>query len=210
MKKITYNKTSLIIILMYLYTIILLFAWVIPNFFSAIRFLNSIKYEIIGGYATDCFVQESVYYFSCNALNMIFFLVNIIFLTISIFKPKEVKTVGIIIIAQDSAFLLLQLWSEYFVNSIEDVVIINIKLWLIIVLTITGIVIWLSIKQKIFYLLLCVITILQLLNSITLVIGYIPYLYVPQVIFLCFHDIVLPILYWIFIIFSTPKNNYIE
>ena len=67
--------------------------------------------------------------------------------------------------------------------------------------------IWLSSKQKIFYILLATITLLQLLNTVAIVKEYIASISIPQVAFECFNGIVILILYWIFLILNRQKNK---
>lgn len=202
-----------ILILMVVYSFILLFLWYVPYLLDIIGFYNQddIKYGIAGGYISNFFIQSKIlYHFIYGILGIIFLLCLIIVLIILLFKKNMNRMVGITIISQNIALMIFQTWSKYFVNSIEDIVIIDIKFWLIIVLIITGSCILLSTKQKIFYILLGIIIILRVLNTVFLVVEHIASIYALRVAFRCFNGIVLPILYWIFLILNTSKNNSVE
>lgn len=125
----------------------------------------------------------------------------------SLFKVNTSRKIGITIISQNITILCLQVWSKYFVNSNEDTVIIDIKLWLVIVLIIAGVSIWLSTKQKVFQTLLGVTTILQMINTFTLTAEHIASIYIPQVAFQCFNGIVIPILYLIFLVLNQQRTG---
>lgn len=207
----TRKKTSFcILILMVVYSFILLFLWYVPYLLDIIGFYNQddIKYGIAGGYISNFFVQSKIlYHFIYGILGIIFLLCLIIVLIMSLFKKNINRIVGITIISQNAALIILQVWPKCLVNIIEEIVIIDIKFWLVIVLIITGNCILLSAKQKIFYILLGIITILQVLNTVFLVVEHIASIYVPQVAFHCFNGIVIPILYWIFLILNTSNKN---
>ncbi len=207
----THRKISFyILILMMIYSCMLLFLWNVPYLLSVIEFYNrgEIKYGIIDGYISNSFFQsEILYHFICGLLGITFSICLIIVLALFLLKKNMNKIFGKIIISQNVALILFQVWFKYFVNKADDAITIDIKLWLVIVLIITGICVLLSIKQTIFYLLLGIVTILQLLNTVTLVVEYMASLSIPQVTFRCFNGIVLPILYWIFLILNISREK---
>lgn len=205
-----YKKANFsVLILMVVYSCIQLVWYYIPYLLNVINFYNldAIKYGIIGGYIEESFIQSNILHpFIYGVLGIIFSLCLIAELTICLLKKYVIMVLHITIIAQNTILLCMQAWSKYFVNIVEDIVIIDIKLWLVIVLIIAGIFIWLSTKQKMFYILFGIIIILQIINTFSLVSEYIASIYVPQVVLQCFSGIVIPILYCIFLILNHKKK----
>ncbi len=207
----THRKISFyILILMMVYSCTLLFLWYVPYLLNVVEFYNreEIEYGIIGGYISNSFMQSKIlYHFICGLLGITFLICLIIVLALFLLKKNMNRIFGIAIISQNIALILFQAWPKYFVNRTNDTITIDIKLWLAVVLIITGICILLSIKQAIFYLLLSIVSMLQLLNTVTLVVENKASISVPQVAFRCFNGIVIPILYWIFLILNTSKGK---
>lgn len=184
----------------------LLFTWVFSNMFSTYRFVNNdtVKYAIIDGYASNYFIQTTICQFTYMVFDTIFSTLIFIILILSVFKIRFIKIVGIFIIEQNIITLMLNIWSRYFINT--DTVIIDIKLWLTITLIIACFCMWLLLKHNMFIVLLCIITLLQIMTTIYLVIVYFKHITDIQIIFQCFNGIVLPILYWLLIL-RCKKDN---
>lgn len=208
MKKTSHSRVNFILlILMSLWTTLILFAQAIPSLNSTIRFIDNVKYEITGGYASDFFIQRNVNYaISYNAINVLTLVCTTIFSIISIFKPKMTKLLGITIIVQNTFSLALKGWDKFLINKLDNTILIDIKMFLVIVSFVTIIFVLFSFKQKIFYLILGTITLLQCLNTISFLSEYIRSINNIYMILECFCMILVLILYWI-ILFLQIKNN---
>lgn len=208
MKKTSHSRVNFILlILMSIWTTLILFAQAIPSLNSTIRFIDNVKYEITGGYASDFFIQRNVNYaISCNAINVLTLICTTIFSIISIFKPKMTKLLGITIIVQNTFSLALKGWDKFLINKLDNTILIDIKMFLVIVSFLTIIFVLFSFKQKIFYLILGTITLLQCLNTISFLSEYIRSINNIYMILECFCMILVLILYWI-ILFLQIKNN---
>lgn len=208
MKKLSHNKVNLILlILITIWTAIILIMQAIPSLNSTFRFVNNVKYEIVGGYASDFFIQRNVTYaifynmFYASTLAIIS-----IFSVISIFKPQMFKLIGVAIIAQNTLLLSLRGWDIFLIDTLKDAILINIKTYLCIIIIITIIFTIISFRQKIFYLLLIAITLLQCFNTINFILEHIRSINNIYVIFECLCGIITLILYWI-ILLSTNRNT---
>lgn len=208
MKKTSHSRVNFILlILMSIWTTLILFAQAIPSLNSTIRFIDNVKYEITGGYASDFFIQRNVNYaISYNAINVLTLVCTTIFSIISIFKPKMTKLLGITIIVQNTFSLALKGWDKFLINKLDNTILIDIKMFLVIVSFVTIIFVLFSFKQKIFYLILGTITLLQCLNTISFLSEYIRSINNIYIILECFCMILVLILYWI-ILFLQIKNN---
>ena len=208
MKKTSHSRVNFILlILMSIWTTLILFAQAIPSLNSTIRFIDNVKYEITGGYASDFFIQRNVNYaISYNAINVLTLVCTTIFSIISIFKPKMTKLLGITIIVQNTFSLALKGWDKFLINKLDNTILIDIKMFLVIVSFVTIIFVLFSFKQKIFYLILGTITLLQCLNTISFLSEYIRSINNIYMILECFCMILVLILYWI-ILFLQIKNN---
>lgn len=212
MKNILHNKMNFaILVLMIIWNVILLITWVIPSFKLEIDIVNIYIEEIIAGYADYLdryFVQtEVIYPITYNIFLIFSFMIVTIFLIMSILKPRMIKIVGFLIIVQSFILLSLEIWSNYLMDKITNTVIFDIGLWLFLIMVITGMCIWLSIKYKLFYCLLGIVTVLQLFNTINQVSIYRTAIYNIYIIFQCFNRIVLLILYWALTITLIKQNN---
>ncbi len=208
MKKLFNNKVSFILLIfIIIWTAIILITRAIPALNYEFRLIESIKYEIIGGYASKCFIQRKVvgniFYNMVYTLSFTFILV---FSVITIFIPKTIKAVGITLIAQVITLLSLDMWYRFLADELRDTVLIDIKLYIGITILITIAFTLLSFKQNKFYLILGIVTLLQCFYTINLVKEYIGSINNIQIIFQCFSEIVIPILYWM-IILLRKKNH---
>lgn len=208
MKKTSHSRVNFILlILMSIWTTLILFAQAIPSLNSTIRFIDNVKYEITGGYASDFFIQRNVNYaISYNAINVLTLVCTTIFSIISIFKSKMTKLLGITIIVQNTFSLALKGWDKFLINKLDNTILIDIKMFLVIVSFVTIIFVLFSFKQKIFYLILGTITLLQCLNTISFLSEYIRSINNIYMILECFCMILVLILYWI-MLFLQIKNN---
>lgn len=210
MKNTPQNKRSLILLsLMIIWTGILLIVYAIPSLLSAIQILNIVKYEIIAGYASEYFIQRDII---SNLLYIIFdvlsLIITIAFSVMSIFKSKMIKAVGITLIAHSIMVLSLRLWYEFFTNGI-DTVKVDIKWYLCFAIVTTIALSCLSSKQKFFYLMLVVITILQCIKSVFFMSVYLELDIIGilnMIIVYCGVTIIL-ILYWLVLLSNANKGN---
>lgn len=208
MKITSYNRTNLILlILMLAWVTLILFIRAIPSLNSTIRFINNIKYEILGGYASDFFIQRNVNYaIYYNIINVLMLVYIVIISIVSIFKPKMIKILGIGIIVQNIFLLALTGWDKFLINKLAETILIEIKMYFIIISLMVIIFVLISFKQKIFYLILGTITLLQCLNTISIFMEYIGSTSNIHVILDCFYMIFILILYWA-LLFLQIKNN---
>lgn len=211
MKKLSHNRANLILlILMSLWATLILFIQAIPSLKLILRVSNKMIEEIsygYGSYADEIFIQTDIIYpIAYNALNVLTLVCITIFSIISIFKPKMTKLLGITIIVQNTFSLTLKGWDKFLINKLDDTILIDIKMFLIIVSFVTIIFVLISFKQKIFYLILGTITLLQCLNTISFLSEYIRNINNIYVILECFYMILVIIMYWI-ILFLQIKNN---
>ena len=211
MKKLSHSRANLILlILMSMWTTLILFIQAIPSLKLILRVSNKMIEEIsygYGSYADEMFIQTDIIYpIAYNALNVLTLVCTIIFSIISIFKPKMTKLLGITIIVQNTFSLALKGWDKFLINKLDDTVLIDIKMLLVIVSFVTIIFVLMSFKQKIFYLILGTITLLQCLNTISFLSEYIRSINNIYMILECFCMILVLILYWI-ILFLQIKNN---
>lgn len=205
-------KTLLILISIWIAVNLIVQA--IPDLKSMIRFINNIEYEILGGYTSDFFIQRNVTYaFAYNVIYILTLIAILMFSTISIFNRKKIKLMGIAIIAQNVLLLALELWKRFLIDTLNDIALIHIKKYLIIIVIITVGFIVISFKQKIFYLLLAIMTLLRCLNTINFCLEYIGSINNIYVILMCFCETIVLILYWIIlllsgIVFKVDKLEY--
>ena len=209
MKKISHSRASLILlILITIWTTLILIAQAIPSLNSTIRFVENVKYEILGGYASDFFIQRNVTYaISYNIFYTLTLATISIFSVISIFKSKMVKLMGIAIIAQNTLLVALRMWDSFLIDTLNDTILINIKTYLVIIIIITVVFTIISFRQKIFHLLLIGMTLLQCFNTISFILEYIRSINNIYVIFECFCGILILILYWIILLSVNKSRN---
>lgn len=209
MRKVSHSRVNFILlILMSIWTTVILFSQAIPSLNSTIRFINNVKYEIIGGYASDFFIQRNVNYaISYNIAYVLTFVCIAIISIISIFKPKMIKLLGVAIITQNTFLLSFKVWDKFLINKLDDTVLINIKMLLVIVSFVTIIFVLMSFKQKIFYLILGTITLLQCSNTISFLSEYIRSINNIYMILECFCMIPVLILYWIILFLQIKTTN---
>ena len=108
-----------------------------------------------------------------------------------------IKALGMLIIAQNTFLLSLKGWNKFLTNKVNDTVLIDIKMFLGIISLAIIIFVLISFKQKIFYLLLMVMTLLQCFNIISFSLEYVRSISNIYVIFECFCEILILIPYWI-------------
>lgn len=211
MKKLSHSRANLILlILMSMWTTLILFIQAIPSLKLILRVSNKMIEEIsygYGSYADEMFIQTDIIYpIAYNAINVLTLVCTTIFSIISIFKPKMTKLLGITIIVQNTFSLALKGWDKFLINKLDNTILIDIKMFLLIVSFVTIIFVLFSLKQKIFYLILGTITLLQCLNTISFLSEYIRSINNIYIILECFCMILVLILYWI-ILFLQIKNN---
>lgn len=209
MKKVSHSKANLALVgLMAMWSITLLVKWLIPSLFSAAQFVSddTTKYGIIGGYYDDFFIQRHVIYYILNCIfETLSFLIFVVLLAALLFKPKMIKIVGIILIIQNVILLSIQVWDRFCINPLESKI--NIDIWwnLCIAFIITAILIYLSSKQKFFYMILAFVTLLRGANTLAFMFeNNIDNIYV---IFNCFDCLFPMILYWLLILEQYKHNK---
>lgn len=210
MKKLSHSRANFILlILMTMWTTIILIAQAIPSLKFVMQFINSVRYEIIGGYVDELFIQkEIVWSMSYNILYTLTYSLIIIFLIITTFKPKIVKILGIIIIAQNIVLLSLLAWNKLLINELNNTILIDIKVYLGLTILTTIIFVIISNKPKMFYLILSVVTLLQCFNTIGLVIKHVNHIGSIYVIFQCFSEVLVLIPYWIVLLLTNKTNKH--
>lgn len=208
MKKVSHSKTNLALIgLMAIWSIILLVKWLIPGLFSSTQFVSDdiTKYGITDGYYDDFFIQRDVIYYILNYIfEILSFLIFLVSLAAFLFKPKKIQIVGFILIIQNVILLSIQVWDRFCVNPVENKI--NIDIWwsLCITFIITVILIYLSSKQKFFYIILAFVTLLRGANTLIFMFeNSIDNIYI---IFNCFDCLFPLILYWV-LIYDQYKQN---
>ena len=211
MKKLSHSRANLILlILMSMWTTLILFIQAIPSLKLILRVSNKMIEEIsygYGSYVDEIFIQTDIIYpIAYNALNVLMLVCTTIISIISIFKPKMIKLLGVAIITQNTFLLSFKMWDKFLINKLDDTVLIDIKMLLAIVSFVTIIFVLMSFKQKIFYLILGTITLLQCLNTISFLSEYIKSINNIYMILECFCMILALILYWI-ILFLQIKNR---
>lgn len=169
MIKNTHSKANIILLcLSTIWTTIILFAYAIPSLKSAIIFLERIKFEIIGGYTSNFFIQiEVIWYIVSNIFFTLTYTLVTIFLIITILKPTIIKATGRMIIFQNIILILLDIWNKFLTNKQNETILIDITHYLVIVIIISIMILLLSIKPKIFVVVLSLTTLLQILNTMS-------------------------------------------
>lgn len=211
MKKVSHSRVNFILlILMSIWTTLILFIQSIPNLKLILRVSNRMIEEIsygYGSYTDEIFEQTDIIYpITYNTLYTLTLVCIVIFSILSIFKPKMIKVLGVSIIIQNTFLLSLKWWDEFLIDKMNDIVLVDIKIFLGIIFLITVIFVLISFKQKIFYLVLGIITLLQCFNTISFLAEYIGSINNIHVILECFCMILVFILYWT-ILLSINKNN---
>ena len=211
MKKLSHSRANLILlILMSIWVTLILFIQSIPSLKLILRVSNKMIEEIsygYGSYADEIFIHSDIIYpIAYNALNVLTLICTTIFSIISIFKPKMTKLLDITIIVQNTFSLALKGWDKFLINKLDNTILIDIKMFLVIVSFVTIIFVLISFKQKIFYLILGIITLLQCLNTISIFMEYIGSISNIHVILDCSYMIFILILYWV-LLFLQIKNN---
>ena len=210
MKKLSHNRVNLILlILTVIWTTIILMAQAIPNLRLIFRVTDSIietmpcEYENIDNFFKQI---EIIYPIVYNLSYTLTFLLIIIFLIITLFQPQFVKLLGIVIISQNIILFSLFVWDKFLINESNNTILIGIKIYLVITILVTIGFVIISIKPKIFYLMLSIVTLLQCFNTISLVIEHISHIDNIYMIFQCFGEIFIIIPYWI-VLLSTNKGD---
>ena len=155
--------------------LIFLLMWTVTSLVTGISGLTQSVHLVIQD--IDCMFDDCLQF---DIRNLSYALVDTLSLTlififsiISIFKPKEIKITGIIIIVQNIIILSLDSWHEFFADGINAIYI-DIKWYLVITATIVLIIGYLStIRPKIFISVLGCVTITQTIISIYYVNHYI-------------------------------------
>lgn len=212
MKKLSHSRANLILlILMSMWTTLILFIQAIPSLKLILRVSNKMIEEIsygYGSYADEMFIQTDIIYpIVYNAINVLTLACTTIFSIISIFKPKMTKLLGITIIVQNTFSLALKGWDKFLINKLDNTILIDIKMFLVIVSFVTIIFVLFSFKQKILYLILGTITLLQCLNTISFLSEYIRSINNIYIILECFCMILVLILYWIILFLQIKTTN---
>lgn len=159
----------------------------------------------IDDYMFDCLqfdIQKMVWYI----VDTISLILIIAFSIISVFKSKIIKVIGITMIFQNIILLSLRAWYQFFTNG-NDIINMDIKLYLIITVIAAFIVVYLSIaKSKIFVSALGCIAIIQVIISIYYINNYIGSTLgiLPMFHNYCDQTFIL-ILYWIVLISTNRK-----
>lgn len=209
MKKISHNKVNFImLIIMIIWGAIILFIHAIPGLNSALYLADSVRYEIIGGYVDEYFIQINIIgRISYNIFYTLTSALIIIFSIVTIFKPNMIKAVGITLIVQNITLLSFDIWHKFLINASNNTILIDIKIYLSLTTLVAIIIILISLKQIIFYFILGIITLLQCLSTINLIEEYIGGINNIYVIFECFCGILTLILYWLILLSMNKKNN---
>lgn len=186
------NKVSTVLLgLIIIFSGILICFQIIPSCTSVLNFAENVKYEILGGYVDDYFVQrEIVYPLSYSIFLLVTYGLIAIFALMTIFKKNMVKTLGAIIVGQNIGVLLLEVWNAFGEGKID----ITYCLCLLAIFTI--IVVVLSLLNKLKYPMLVIASLIQCINTIYLLSKYINVLNNIFVIMDCFSLISILILYW--------------
>ena len=172
MGKILHNKVIICIVVLTIWTGILIIMCAIPELISALRVANSVKYEIMAGYADEYFMQGDIIYGVSYSIFFVFFLIlNFIFSIISLFKIKMIKIIGKTVITQNIIFLSLQVWKRFFTNGIDEVYI-DIKWYLCFVIIFAIVLTFLSFEKHFFYLMMIIVFILQGIDLILFLTKY--------------------------------------
>lgn len=186
------NKGSMALLsLMIIISGILIFSQLIPSYSSVLNFAENVKYEIIGGYVDEYFVQREIVYPLSYCVFLLFTYGLIAVLAfVTIFKKNIEKVLGAIIVGQNIGVLLLVVWNVFGEGKID----IKFYLYLLVIITtITGV---LSLINKFRYPMLVIASLIQCINTIYLLSKYIDALNNIYVIMDCFSLISILILYW--------------
>lgn len=154
------RESFIMLVLLAIWSLIILVVYSIPGLVYAINFAYSFKYEIMAGYVDECFWQkEIIWSISFCIFHTLTFAFVIIFSIVAIFKSEIIKAVGGVIIAQNIVLLSLELWEEFLINELNNTILIDIKLYLLIAIFATIVFVIMSLKQKIFYLILSILSV---------------------------------------------------
>ena len=202
MKRISHSKVNFILLIFItIWVSIILIAQAIPDLKLILRVTNRMIKEISYGYnpyADNIFKQTNIIYpIAYNILYTSTLVCIAVISILSIFKPQMIKALGMLIIAQNTFLLSLKWWNKFLTNKVNDTVLIDIKMFLGIISLAIIIFVLISFKQKIFYLLLMVMTLLQCFNIISFSLEYVRSISNIYVIFECFCEILILIPYWI-------------
>lgn len=220
MKKIEFSNKTIFLSLIILWNIISIIFYWIPHLFSIfVPFsdLETLKYLINSG----CINKQEleIYVYSPVLLCIVNIICILYLIIISILSYKNwnfVRHIGIGIIVQTFFTMLLKIWMKNLVNNYNDTEIINLKYWLIISIVVCVVVVTLYILKKwLAYILLGILTILQVFNTIELFkynMGFLAQESITNpnylsVIFQCVNGIIIYILYWILLIDSIRSSS---
>ena len=150
MKKLSHSRANLILlILISIWATLILFIQSIPSLKLILRVSNKMIEEIsygYGSYADEIFIQTDIIYpIAYNALNVLPLICTTIFSIISIFKPKMTKLLGITIIVQNTFSLALKGWDKFLINKLDNTILIDIKMFLVLVSFVTIIFVLISV-----------------------------------------------------------------
>lgn len=217
MKKIKINKKTFFLSLIILWNIIsIVFYWT-PYLSGISKFADNIKYEIIGGYVSEQYLDKNIYSLTClSIISIICIFFSFVMCILSYKKEKMIKYIGIGIIWQTLVKVLLKVWNDNLIDNYRNVEIISLKYWLIIsIITCVIISVLYVFNRKLMYIVLCITTVLQCLNVVEvlksniglLTQGSITNPNYLSIIFQCINGITIYILYWILLIDSVKSNQ---
>lgn len=214
MKNISHSRVNFILlILIAMWTIIILFTQAIPNLKLIFRVTDSIIETMPYGYENmdDFFKQiEIIYPMTYNILYILTFTLILIFSTITIFQPKFIKILGVVILTQNIVLLALSVWDNFWANELNNIILIDIKVYLVLTIIVAIIFAIISTNPKVFCLIFGTVALLQCLKTISLVIERINHLRNIHIIIQCFDKILILILYCIVLFFSYKNKQIIN
>ena len=216
MKTFEFNKRTVLLLVIMLWNIISIVFYWIPYLSEISKFIDDIKYEIIGGYVNKPYLEKNIYgHMFLGTMSIICTLFLFIMCILSYKKRRMTKYVGIGIIMQTFMIILLKIWNDNLVDDYNGTEVISLKYWLIISIIVSiGICFVYVLYNKISFVILFISSILQIINAIEffkLNIGFltqesIANLNYLSIVFQCTSGVTLYILYWILFIDSTKTQ----
>ncbi|MEI3163865.1 MAG: hypothetical protein V8S74_10885 [Lachnospirales bacterium] len=187
--------------------IFLIINW-IPEALSFGKNIISFKNIINEDYTSYIPEQSFIYYLMIKYITNIFFLLLICMFSVTIlFYKNYTIQLGLAISMQTMFNTLLLIWDKYLIISYKEKPIIDLKIWVILSISIIFIICFFIIKEKWFNSFFIVATMIQFINTCFLVKQYINNLSYFWVLFGCFYELIIYVLYWTLLIFNRYSKR---
>ena len=202
-----FNLSKRIIIgLIIIWNIFLLITYFFPGIGSSIRTL--INYNIhVAKYDGICERKFLCCQIIEYLINIFSSLIICIFSILFLFNEKYLIHAGMTSSIQTISNILFFIWGHYLIDVYEEKLIVDLKIWVILSIILVVIISNFIIKRKWFNFFFIIATLIQFINTCFLVKHYFLALSHFNVLFFCFYELVIYVLYWALLILDKHSRQ---